>query len=416
MKHLRLLSKINRNYLLVSILLYVIAVVVFYFIINNVLNNDLNEELYNQEQRLRKLIETEGEIPSLYPLYEVHIIDTLMPASINDTSLFDPTESEMEEFRELNTYMEINRQKYHIVIRASSVDKGDFMTILLGIISGVLLLTMAGLYYLNQRINRHVWKPFYKNLQLIKSFSLNNDNKMKLEDSGIEEFRELNAAIVKLTDKVVSDYRVLKQFTENASHEMQTPLSILKVKLETLLNESKIPQSIVKTLAEIDHALSRLISLNKNLLELAKIENQQYTNIKTVDFNSLIQEVIHDYSELIQLKGLSLTTDLTAAVNFQMDPRLAEMLVSNLTGNAVKHCTEGGRIKIESLENKISFFNSGKEQIAEDHRIYERFYKEDPASRSTGLGLSIVQMICEIYHIKVSYEFVNKMHVFSLIF
>jgi signal transduction histidine kinase len=76
-----------------------------------------------------------------------------------------------------------------------------------------------------------------------------------------------------MTSKMSSDYKNQKKFTENASHEFQTPLAI-KGKIDLLLQENTLKEMTL--LISIEEATSRLSRINKSLLLLSKIENQQY--------------------------------------------------------------------------------------------------------------------------------------------
>jgi signal transduction histidine kinase len=104
---------------------------------------------------------------------------------------------------------------------------------------------------------------------------------IKLEPSEIEEFSELNSSINHMTSKMSSDYKK-SEFTENASHEFQTPLAIIKGKIDLLLQENTLKEEAMTLLISIEEATSRLSRINKSLLLLSKIENQQYEKTDTV--------------------------------------------------------------------------------------------------------------------------------------
>jgi signal transduction histidine kinase len=71
-----------------------------------------------------------------------------------------------------------------------------------------------------------------------------------------------------------------KKFTENASHEF--PLAIIKGKIDLLLQENTLKEEAMTLLISIEEATSRLSRINKSLLLLSKIENQQYEKTDTV--------------------------------------------------------------------------------------------------------------------------------------
>jgi signal transduction histidine kinase len=59
-------------------------------------------------------------------------------------------------------------------------------------------------------------------------------------------------------------------------HEFQTPLAIIKGKIDLLLQENTLKEEAMTLLISIEEATSRLSRINKSLLLLSKIENQQY--------------------------------------------------------------------------------------------------------------------------------------------
>ena len=71
-------------------------------------------------------------------------------------------------------------------------------------------------------------------------------------------------------------YNIQKEFTENASHEMQTPLAIFQSKLDNLLQDEHLTKKQADTIQDLYNLTVRLTRLNKNLLLLARIDNNQY--------------------------------------------------------------------------------------------------------------------------------------------
>ena len=81
-------------------------------------------------------------------------------------------------------------------------------------------------------------------------------------------------------------------FIENASHELQTPLAITLNKLELLANDSSLNEKQLIQLSEVKQSLMRMTHLNKSLLMLTRIENQQYKEAKQVSFLYLTTDII----------------------------------------------------------------------------------------------------------------------------
>jgi len=99
-----------------------------------------------------------------------------------------------------------------------------------------------------------------------------------------------------------------------------------------------------------------------------------------------------------------------------MNDSLADILISNIILNAIKHNFPGGDIKIDLTESVFVASNTGHEPKAKTTELFERFKKESTSPESLGLGLSIVKTICDSYGFAVSYNFTNGMHVMQITF
>lgn len=65
----------------------------------------------------------------------------------------------------------------------------------------------------------------------------------------------------------------------------------------------------------------------------------------------LVGEHLHSFEELIEMKDIFLKTQMVIPANITLNMALADVLVSNLLNNALKHSYEGGEIII-SVKNK----------------------------------------------------------------
>ena len=255
---------------------------------------------------------------------------------------------------------------------------------------------------------------FQKNLEKLKSFSLQSHERFSLIETPITEFNELNQGIKKLTDKVKSDYDNLREFTENASHELQTPLAIIQAKAENLLNNNGLRINDTAVIQSILENISRLEKLNSTLLLLTKIENEQFTEQDTAFFFKLIQENLENMKDLFEMRGIKTEISFTQDFSNKMSIPLAQTMIINLLKNALVHTPENGTLNIKIEKDLLVFSNTGFQIIKNSNKIFERFYKENSDEKSTGLGLSLVSKICEVSHLMIDYSFSENRHVFTI--
>ncbi|VAW28803.1 hypothetical protein MNBD_BACTEROID07-947 [hydrothermal vent metagenome] len=405
---MKLLKKINRSYLISSAVVLVIGLLAFYFLINHIASLEIIEGLHASEARIVHELGQHKTVLRLYPLIEVEETQKTGHEFIKDTTIFDPIEGENEVFKELNTFRKVNGKNYHITIRALAVEKEDIVMSIFLSITAIFLLLIGVLYLINKRTATTVWKPFYHNLEILKNFSLKENHKISLHNTGITEFDELNAGITRLTEKVVSDYKNLKEFTENASHEVQTPLSVILLNLEEVLQQN-LPEAELTKIYHTYEAAKRLSALNQQLILLTKIENEQFAD-EELSLNKIIQNRLEALNPLVDSAKLRIQYKEQGDFPIKMHEALAETLVNNLLSNAIKHNVEGGIIRVSISGNGFEICNTGKGKPLPQKEIFHRFVKKD--SQGLGLGLAIVKRICDTHGLRIYYEFSGGRHCF----
>ena len=86
-----------------------------------------------------------------------------------------------------------------------------------------------------------------------------------------------------------------------------------------------------------------------------------------------------------------------------MNESLAEILISNLLLNSIKHNYVDGEISVFLDSNGLSVVNTGSEPQGDPSNLLQRFVKNSSAPDSLGLGLSIVKSICDTCQFTLSY-------------
>lgn len=407
---MKLLRQTNIYSISLSAILLLIAGIILYFILTGIINEEINEKLIVNYHRIAEQVEN-GEHPAgLPPIIEVKELHNVKatPAQIKDTTMYDPYEKDMEPFRQVSGVVLNNQSAWRITVRRVVLEPHDYLQSIGTALIIVFILLLSGFLLINKLISIKVWKPFYANIETLKSFSITQPQQLQLQATHISEFRDLNHTLSWLTDKVQSDYRVMKEFSENAAHEMQTPLAIVRAKMEDALQDPGLTENMASQINQALSAANRLAQLNKSLLTLAKVENHQFTDIQDIEVDEIIHKMIQDHQSFMEAKQIHLSLDLHP-LTIKADPLLMNMLISNLVNNAIKHNRQEGEITITTSNRKISIINTG-EPLKDPESMFERFSKANASSASTGLGLAIVKKICEIYDWKISYTTDKLLH------
>jgi signal transduction histidine kinase len=207
--------------------------------------------------------------------------------------------------------------------------------------------------------------------------------------------------------------RARKEFLSNVSHELRTPLSSIKLMLETVLEapeEEARDLFLPQALAQVD----RLTALVGQLLEQARAESGQLKlQLRDVDLEDVARPIIASFEREASNKGVSLELAALRPVRVEADPdRLAQVFV-NLIDNALRHTSDGGRIRIEvdarDSDAVLRVRDTGEGIPYRDlPHIFERFYVVDRSrtrgSGGAGLGLAIAKGIVDAHGGSISAE------------
>jgi hypothetical protein len=390
---------------------------VTYFVLSLVIEEEMDHKLKSSLEKIKYDIDRYDHFYTLEPFTNIdRVKEQKTYLHYSDTKIKINRSNDTEDFRQLTTVVKINKKYYKIIIRESKLESRNFLKSLALITFIGFIVLIASLILINRRIAKIIWAPFYRNIDIVKKFSITDREPVALAKTDIHEFHELNMVLSELTEKVRNDYRNLKQFSEDASHEIQTPLAIIKSKIETLLDDNNFNDKQGEVLDSIYRSIHRLSRLNKDLILLTKIENKQFGNPEKINLKEVIENKLEEFQELIQLKGITLSTNLDHEIFLNLNAVEAEMLINNLISNAIKHNINKGIFKIILGQDHIAFYNSGFAPIKNPESIFNRFYKENAGSNSVGLGLAIVKKICDNNQIRYHYYFTDNLHCFTIHF
>ena len=182
---MKLNEKIARTYLILSVIIFALSGVMLYFVLTSVMNNRLDQQLLYHKALVAKIIKYDIELTifeepeelteaenRLYPRDTIIYKDTLIFHAIEDVEGVE----EYEKYRQLTSYETLQGKRYKIVTRNSLVRNQDFISIITLSTVIVLLLLLTGLWILNTQIAKNIWKPFYLNLDRLKTFSIQDQN------------------------------------------------------------------------------------------------------------------------------------------------------------------------------------------------------------------------------------------------
>lgn len=394
--------------------------VLFYQTLGQYINKQIEDHLYEELLEVEDFAHVKNILPSPEGFDGV-IVEYQKLAKIADrrevfadTNFYNPKKKHQESARYLKTQILLNGEPYEVKIIASKFESQEQIKSIVLIILLPVLILLVLLWLVNRLLIRKIWLPFKQLLHNIKAFNINQEEIFTPIETKIEEFKELNDAMVEVTHKIKSDYREIKLFTENASHEMMTPLAVINSKLDTMLQSNSLKKEDSEILEDLYRATSKLTKLNQSLLLLVKIDNNQLQGKELIHLETLINDKILYFQEFIQERKLQLNVKLDKTEVYA-NRSLIEILINNLFSNAIRHNFDGGKIAISLNRNSLHFSNSSVQPKLDPNKIFERFYK-DNGSEGTGLGLAILKQVCLRQNYNLLYTYQQGLHTFNIQF
>ncbi|MBS1576647.1 MAG: HAMP domain-containing histidine kinase [Bacteroidetes bacterium] len=313
-------------------------------------------------------------------------------------------------FSVLTRSFQFNNKQYLVSTYVSSTEVSHLVIKVFATEGVILLFLLFAIVFLNRRSSKHLWSPFFSTMEQVREYEITRNQPLQLPaETGTTEFNELNKTITDMVNRVNTAYNNQRQFVENASHEIQTPLAIIRSKLELLINQPDLTEKNASLLNDITEANNRLSQMNRTLLLLAKIENNQFPEMETIDLSLALTKMIEDFKNH-QENAPPITTSIAGDLFITANRSLMDILLSNLIKNSIIHNRPEGKINISLSPEELVIENTGFPLEINPEEVFERFKKGSHKTKTTGLGLSLVKQICNLYKYPVSYTYNNGWH------
>lgn len=194
-----------------------------------------------------------------------------------------------------------------------------------------------------------------------------------------------------------------REFAVNVSHELKTPVGALSLLAESI-EEGADDEHMVRSFAgKMRKETRRLTKLIQEIIEISRIQGgESVLDHEVVLVADVIAEAIDGASTTAAAKNIAITSDVRVEPHVLGDHDLLLMALRNLVDNAVHYSDPGKRVTVSCTVDDETVVVAVVDQgigidPKDQERIFERFYRTDPArsrdSGGTGLGLSIVKHV-----------------------
>lgn len=196
---------------------------------------------------------------------------------------------------------------------------------------------------------------------------------------------------------------IRRDFVANVSHELKTPIGALTLLSEAIQEAAEDPEAVLRFSSRMQTEAARLNRLVQQIIELSRLQSvEALERPQVVEVDQVVERAI-DAVE-IEAKAQDIEVVYRGRRGLQVLGNLEQITLAlkNLVSNAIAYSPQHSKVLVQALPEDLSVDITVTDQgigipATEIDRIFERFYRVDPARHrstgGTGLGLSIVKHV-----------------------
>lgn len=196
---------------------------------------------------------------------------------------------------------------------------------------------------------------------------------------------------------------IRRDFVANVSHELKTPVGALSLLAEGVLDAADDPEAVRRFAHLMRSEGERLATLVSRIIELSRLQDDEVIgDAAPVPIDELLERCLAENAVEAAGHGVALQQGGEGGLAVHGNEEQLALAVGNLVANAVSYSSQGSRVAVSAhavadrVEVSVADEGIGIPE-EEQARIFERFYRLDPARQrstgGTGLGLSIVKHV-----------------------
>lgn len=211
-------------------------------------------------------------------------------------------------------------------------------------------------------------------------------------------------AVLVLAEDLTESRRVenvRRDFVANVSHELKTPVGALSLLADTVDAAADDPEAVRHFAGRMRTEAQRLAQMVQEIVLLSRLQDDGVLTKPTrVRLGDVVAEAVDRCRLQANARDIGIDTHCESEPEVSGEEELLVVAVRNIIDNAASYSTEGTRVGVRIGRRdgyaEIAVTDQGIGISADDQqRIFERFYRVDPArsrhTGGTGLGLAIVK-------------------------
>jgi len=183
-------------------------------------------------------------------------------------------------------------------------------------------------------------------------------------------------------------------FTGDVSHELRTPLAVIQGATDLLMADPDIDRKNRQRIARIDRAVAEMGEISGALLALAREQEAPAADMGDCDVVAVVDELVSRHRQLLHDKPVTLNVSVIEPPKVAADHAVLAMTIGNLLRNALTF-TDSGEVRITLESGAVQVEDTGQGLQAPEIQQLFRPYVRGGDSKGAGLGLSLVQRLCQ---------------------
>ncbi|ROR92505.1 sensor histidine kinase [Nocardioides aurantiacus] len=196
---------------------------------------------------------------------------------------------------------------------------------------------------------------------------------------------------------------IRRDFVANVSHELKTPVGAIKLLSDAVIDAADDPEAVQRFAGRMHTESDRLARLVQQIIELSRLQGDDpLVEPVAVDVDGIVARAIDESSTDAQARSIAVAQQGQRGLALLGNREQVAVALGNLVANAVAYSPEGSTVVVSATAHDTTVDLAVTDQgigipSSEIDRIFERFYRVDPARHrstgGTGLGLSIVKHV-----------------------
>lgn len=215
-----------------------------------------------------------------------------------------------------------------------------------------------------------------------------------------DDFNRMAGRLEEAERRGIDDERRRRELIAGISHDLRSPLTSIQGYVEGLLDGvASTPEQRERYLGTIQRKASELSRLVEDLFLFSKLDLDDYPcDLVTADLRGSVHAILDDLAQTYDERTLRIVEEPGEHVECRLDRALLQRCIANVVSNAAKY-DAGGTLTVRVGERDgvatVALCDDGKGVPEEERRrLFDVFYRADPARQHTGsgsgLGLAIV--------------------------